>query len=73
MLPDPYILYIGCRTVAIPFDRAIALWMIDLAGRESKVCGRMKQGYCIWKYRGFHLGSLVMASGIFGFNPLDIR
>ena len=31
------------------------------------------QGYRIWKFRGFHLGSQVIFSGIFGCNPLDIR
>jgi hypothetical protein len=31
------------------------------------------QGYRIWEFRGFHLGSQVIFSGIFRCDLLDIR
>ena len=47
---------------------------VGVAGTEEPSTRRAGgQGYRIWKYRGFHLGFLVMSSRIFGFNPLDIR
>ena len=56
-----------CRKMGIS-EQTFYRWTKKFQGM-----GVAEQGYRIWKYRGFHLGSLVMASGIFGFNPLDIR
>ena len=52
---------------------AVCAMLVGLGVCTPSVSGGETQGYRIWEFRGFHLGSQVIFSGIFGCNPLDIR